>query len=394
MSDTCVSIVTGWLRRSVVIAAVGLLAGCAGTTLLVQTNPPGANVSLERLGVQGVSDARLSIPEEAFRERGAALGDTLRLSKPGYRDARHAVTLAKGEENRTRPAVLALERIDSVLRIQSHPAGARGVFDFGGRTPPPNWPESFVTPAEFALTSREAMERGADVKLRSLTIDGYTTTDVKPGSPLPLEPGRTSTLMVNFSPIITTLQVMTDPEGASVEDITPGGFGYLGETPLNRNFTWEDVNIWADRNEVKRRDGSFDAVRLTLRITKRGHEEAYLREVMLPLGQQRSFRRELTPLVLRVSFASDPDGVHVYVNRQVRQEQYDEASGGLKSVQVEVKRHLGTTPFTFNMDPNDPLRHGDKLVFEKSGYRSAEVVYALGVPNYHQVMTPVNIAPR
>ena len=61
---------------------------------------------------------------------------------------------------------------------------------------------------------------------------------------------------------------------------------------------------------------------------------------------------------------------------------------------VAFNKHLGTTPFTINLDPNDPLVHGDELIFEKSGYNIGSLDFAEGEANYYKVMVPVNIMER
>ena len=119
-----------------------------------------------------------------------------------------------------------------------------------------------------------------------------------------------------------------------------------------------------------------------------------LKDLKVPIGEERSFRRDLKEIISQIHFASDPDGVHVYVERMIEQEIYDESKKELKKVKVAHKKHLGSTPFTLNIDPNDPLKHGEILIFEKSGYKLATSRYAMGQKSYHQVMVPEVIKER
>ena len=114
----------------------------------------------------------------------------------------------------------------------------------------------------------------------------------------------------------------------------------------------------------------------------------------LPIGEERSFHKNLKDLVSKVNFSSDPVGAHVYVLRNREKEVFDEKSGQFKKETVHYKKHLGTTPFTFNIDPSDPLAHGERLTFKKSGYEDAEMRFADGNASYYEVMTPKKVMER
>ena len=102
----------------------------------------------------------------------------------------------------------------------------------------------------------------------------------------------------------------------------------------------------------------------------------------------------MNALMASLTFASDPAGVHVYVKRSREKEVYNAETGEFQKITVSFKKHLGTTPFTLTLDPTDPLKHGDKLIFEKSGYTTGEINFAEGEANYYKVMVPVNIMER
>ena len=82
------------------------------------------------------------------------------------------------------------------------------------------------------------------------------------------------------------------------------------------------------------------------------------------------------------------------MERELYKEVYDEGKNRVKAVPVKFKKHLGTTPFTLNIDPSDPIRHGEKLIFEKSGYIKTQTFFASGNESYHQVMTPEKVKER
>jgi hypothetical protein len=365
--------------------------------------------------------------------------EILIFEKDGYRSQEKLVLLNKGESQHI---VAELNEVDTSLNIISTPAPVHLYFlndqvksindpDYEDKIKqylPKGWPTEFTTPINFTCTEKEAKElRDKKYRLKKDNNDGFLPTgqyrDLSfDGHKLKLDPGKQNELNVSLKPVVTTLQVITSPPGAIVEDISSGGFGYLGETPLIRNFNWEDVVEWSekrqykkDAEEAKARLGAnrdpdspvFDRTKnrrirledsllyLDLRITKAGYEESYIKRLRLPIGEERSFHKNLNEEISLVNFASDPAGVHVYVVRHKEKDIYDEKTGKVENMEITYKKHLGTTPFTLNIDPTDPLKHGDEFFFMKPGYITVDnLKYAYGNANYYVVMEPVNIKKR
>ncbi|MFC1840037.1 hypothetical protein ACFL1N_10680 [Thermodesulfobacteriota bacterium] len=376
-----------------IFVLIFLLTGCVATKLTVKSNPIGSDVVLKKSGVRTTTDAVVTIPDEIFPKDSKKIEEDIVFKKEGFRERTlRNVVIKKGEENNI-PSV-TLHPLDTTLIIKSEPAGAYVSFNLPEENLPEGWMSNFNTPMEFSCTSDEARALANRLVINKLDMEGYYSMSVRPGHKVALPAGKVTTLDIPLRPIITTIKVNTEPEGAIVEDLTTGGFGYLGETPLVRNFNWEDVLIWGDRQKVNRNEGGFDTLTFTLRITKSGYEDVYLKNLKIPIGEERAFRKDLKEQISEIHFASDPDSVHVYVERVIEREVYDEAQNGFKKVQVAYKKHLGSTPFTLNMDPNDPLRHGEKLIFEKTGYKPAAILYAIGQKSYHQVLVPEVIEAR
>ncbi len=456
-----------WAKLSIFLALTLLLTSCS-TSLHISSTPSGANFILTSIGITGKTDQSITVPG-AYFDTGTheyiyhsidgykithvapennkyhprinpaqpdVKKEILTVEKEGYRKKEIIVPIQKGENN---AVSVILDKVDTQLTVTSTPAPIHLYFisdnhkdiyadDYNIREDLPlGWPEEFTTPLTLECSASEIVEKleKNNVRLIKINDDGYIPVGryrnltTKTGHKMKLDPGKENLLNVSTKPIVTTLQVMSTPPGAIVEDISSGGFGYLGETPLIRNFNWEDVVEWSEKRQFRRDEAEAQGrlnedrsgpdlskrsgrlaledfmLYLDLRISKAGHDEAYLKRLRLPVGEERSFHKALKKEIATVNFASDPAGVHVYVTRFTEKDIYDEKSGQLINKKIEYKKHLGTTPFTLNMDPNDPLIHGDKLIFKKTGYISEESMeYAYGNTNYYVVMEPVNIKKR
>ncbi len=410
----------------VTLLIASLLSACAtGPTMVtVESDPPGAKVVLENLGIEATTDKNVEIPNVLFEQghpEKQIRNETFVFTLDGYRVEKKDKALQKHEPNKVHAK---LSPLDSTLTIKSDPPGAE--ITLGCSTTknltkmdwenilPEDWSEEFTTPKTFVCTKKEARKlNDARLYIQAVELDGfYASRDAfensnssKNLSMIHLAPGRDTTILIPMKPVITRLQVISNPPGAIVDDINDGGFGYLGETPLIRNFNWEDVRNWQAKQSVRRgsyeKQGkqhetviSFSALNLKLRISKAGYEDVYLKNLRVPIGQERAFRKDLRKIVSQINFASDPQGVHVYVERELEKEVYNVENNKLTTVPVQFKKHLGTTPFTFNISPNDPIKHGEKLIFEKSGYINATMHFALGNDSYHQVMKPEKVMER
>lgn len=435
------------IKNSFVLVLIGLLfVGCGGTTVQVSSVPAGAEVVMLKSGKRSTTNAMIKLDNKTYFEKqvikssssefknslsniGKGIDDTARsfidwdnvsvdsigkakysvrnlaytmtqnfkgnnelfyFRKNGHRDKIVIQKVLKSKENNV---VATLDKVDTYITFNSTPQGA--TIKLSQDLLPEGWQREFKTPVSFKATSREAKALNrTGLALESVKLDGYKVLNLKTFSGSLLEAGKNKSINIKFSPITTTIRVMTEPEGATVEDITEGGFGYLGETPLVRNLTWSDISNWAERKDVKRTKGGFESIELNLRITKPEYKDAMMQGLKIPVGEERVFKRGLKRLAKEISFSTDPAGVHVYVNRNVIQDYYDEASGKVLTKTVPFNKHLGTTPFAYNIDPSKPLKHGDTLMFKKSGYVDTQMLYADGEDGFHMVLEPKVIQAR
>jgi len=373
-----------------IISLLFFLTGCGGvTTLSVNSIPDNAETTMKNYGKKFHTNATFEIDKRYFG-KAKKKAERFCFKKENYRSTCKEQILYKSKQNLVR---VQLDKIDSAVVFHSIPEGA--TVELNTDDLPIGWQRKFKTPIVFRATAdeiRDLKEKGLAIK--SVKYEGYYLQNLSKYNEELLEPGIETSVTMKMTPIITTVRIMTEPEGATVEDITQGGFGYLGETPVVRNITWKDIANWADRKKVQRSDKSFDSIELNLRISKPGYKDVIMQSLRIPIGEERTFKRSLKQLVKEVSFSSDPDGVHVYVKRDVVEQLYDPKQGKVVTITVPFYKHLGTTPFTYNIDPSNPLKHGDTLLFRKSGYKDATMLYADGEDGFHMVLEPEVVKAR
>ncbi len=379
------------------LLALALTTSCASrTTLAIRSDPSQANVLLNQSGTAGVTDQVVELESHLFEDKDFVHDEAV-FSKDGYRSQEVSLQLQKGKKNTTNPRIIKLAKLDTHLEFESQPAGARVGLKLTSGDLPPDWPLSFTTPATLVATADEAKALAGNLSIVKIEKEGYFHPTLRLPLQVELKPRTTTRIEIPMRPIVTTLKVITEPPGAVVEDVAEGGFGYLGETPLTRNFNYEDVRLWSNARHYTHNDGagdapkkgSFETLQLTLRVSKPGRADAYVRSVQLPVGETRTYHRTLSAVADDISFASDPAGAHVYVKRTITRQALNEETREIDEHSVETMVHLGTTPFTYNIDDADPLRHGEEFVFNKSGYRPKSARFADGQASYHVVMEPV-----
>ncbi len=366
-----------------------LLVGCTPTTVNISSNPATANVSMSNSGMNSTTNTTLKMDEKFFGDK-ESRDEEFCFYKVGYRNKCKVTEINKSKENNIN---ISLDKIDSSITFNTQPQGATIILNSNNL--PSNWQKSFKTPATFEATSKEIKKLNAEsFGIETVRYDGYIVQNINQYRNDILEASKAKSINIKLTPIITTVRVMTEPVGATVEDITQGGFGYLGESPIIRNLTFKDISNWAERKNVRRTNGGFESIELNLRITKPGYKDVIMQSLRIPVGEERTFKRGLKQLAKEVNFSSDPESVHVYASRVVIQELYDEQQGVIVTKKVPFMKHLGTTPFTYNIDLSKPLKHGDALIFKKSGYNDGTIQYAQGQDGFHIVLEPKVIKAR
>ena len=406
----------------------GGLVGCASTVFNIQTQPTNATVKLyaeEGMKDKVESDVEYKVENvDDFFPVGRTAWLGLDVEKEGYRSAFVIRPVRKGKENDL-GGIIRLDKLNTEVSIDVDPPGAtirfykdregalyrkdaslvedmlieeytivrdkrlfqehfERFFDPGdmpgkvrtGSSVSAPWTRSFSDDS----FGQYVLDRLAFIRIEK---EGYIP-EVKE---LNIQKGESNYYAFKLRKMNTTLKVISEPEGVEVEDIRADtGFGYLGKAPFIRTFTFEDT---AARQEfiAKRK------IVLALRCTSMGYEDDF-QMVEIPLGEEMTVKVNLSPRATEVTFQTDPPEAHVYLVREGSAKKWDASAKSISVLNVPYFKHLGTTPFTYYMDPADPLRHGDKLIYRKTGYQDGEDRFVRGVNNYHKVLRPVVVKER
>lgn len=400
-----------------IAAAMGLcvlVSGCA-TTVKLQSQPNGATVSIfarPKFGDSWEMKDKVTTPNlYTIRDGTEYFGaDSIKevrfvFRKQGYADRMISANLFKDTEN-TVP-VPDLEPLDTIINIASVPQGAtitlhrdqQDAINDVNRIPLPqqttiNLPTDAVleqvgmvvhakreayktSPWIMNCSASQAAEHFRDVAWMRISMEGYMD-EIRP---LTIQPGISQTAEVKLRPAVVNLNITSIPTGAIVEDIRPGGFGKLGQTELNVQFTYDQLK---SRGFLK--DGK--AV-LDLRGFAPGYAEWYRERTTIPLGETYKLEFVMEAKMNQVRFDSVPPGASVYVLREIVSPESED-----KGKKAEFKKHLGSTPMNYNIQPDDPLIHGEPIYFEKDGYETTRVNFAKGERIFHGRLEPRKAAER
>jgi hypothetical protein len=175
------------LLFAVAQAALPYLRRPTASSLKIETDPPGALVSVD-------GRARGAAPVAIDAEAGRSYA--VRAVRPGYREDEQLVTAAAGDS----PVRLHLERLAATLAVETDPAGAR-VFVDGKET-------GKLTPATLELPPSAALEL-------TLRKQGFVESTVKTTAPPPGERALYHTALP-LEGSAALLTVTTEPPNANV----------------------------------------------------------------------------------------------------------------------------------------------------------------------------------
>ncbi len=394
------------------------IQGCQ-TSMKLQSNPDGAEVSLFAKPTEGggweMKD-KLRTPQvyvlptpEAFFGSESTTTSVLKFEKSGHESVWKRVQLLKNEENDI-PTV-TLPPLNTVVNVTTDPQGAnislhRNIDDAKSGANPVMIPEddSVSVPVEEILqdislegrrnlvpsttspwilktTRKFASENLRQVGWIRVEMEGFIT-EIKQ---FRITPGVRQSEEFKLRPAVVNLNITSNPPGAIVEDLRPGGFGKLGETEINLQITYD---------QIRNRPELLQENRLLLDLRGfypgPGYTEWNRKDIAIPLGETYNLEFVLEPTLKQVHFTSAPAGASVYVIRE--KESQDREDEGRST--TEFKKHLGITPLNYNIDPGDPLVHGEKIYFELDGYKVADVNYAKGELIIHGKLEPLNPGER
>lgn len=408
---------------SVFLSGSLLIAGGCATTIKFTSLPDNADVTISTRPNPSdpwVPVAQLKTPasytvqnhQQFFGSSSQARIDVL-FQKDGFADHSIRPFIIKWKENRV--PVVNLEPLNTFIEIITYPEGASVTFhrnkvEATRRIRP--LPVPFAETLNISLDAeagaqgqvdfRKVLERStpfrvqcsAALALKYLSDIEYVRIEL-PGfvpliEPLEIVPGVSKSMERRLTPAQVNLNIRSRPPGAVVEDWRPAGFGKLGETDLERQITYD---------ELARRPEFLNQGRLVinLRAFKEGYGEWTRDNIEIPLGDTYELEFHLPPRQSAIRIDSEPAGASVYVLRTKHSTDLgdrDATTGAIR--EVEFKRHMGTTPFTYTINAADSsaLRHGDEVFFERQGYESTKVIFVRGATVLHGKLDPQRPAER
>lgn len=406
-------------RQSLIwLLLVALLSGCQ-TSLKLQSDPDGATVSIYARPPEGGSweqKDKVRTPQiyqltspQAYFGSGSTAPAVLIYEKAGYGTERREMVLQKNSANEL--PLVTLPPLDTVIKITTEPSGA--TISLHATMEDANKGVGAIN-----IPDGETINLPVDAILKDLSLN--TRTDLLPTVSSPwllrstrdyaarqfknvrwirveaegfipevdrfaIRPGVSQTSEFKLRPAVVNLNITSTPPGAIVEDLRPGGFGKLGETEINLQITYD---------QFKNRPELLEKGRLLLDLRgffpQPGYTEWNRTDIEIPLGETYNLEFVLEPTLKQVYFTSSPDRANVYVEREITStNRADEGRATAK-----VKKHLGITPLNYNIDPGDPLVHGETIFFELDGYEDTEVVFAKDEPIVHGRLVPLNPGER
>jgi hypothetical protein len=301
-------------KIGLLLAGALLLAGCQ-TIIRFQTEPPKVKFQLKNLALEGTTDQQVIIPGNDFGSYQTIM-ERIILSLEGYWTEEWNAEIVKNTVNKI---VKILYPLDTWITIDSTPPGALitlaepflGVIEF-------------ITPYTFAMPGYIAEMNKNMLVIQKAFLQGYLADSEWKNKPIKFDRTTTTKINIPLSPVITTIRVQSTPSGADVEDVEESGFGLLGKTPLEYKFNYPDLKRWASKKRVVKKQGEeevlqdfvgADYVILTLKISKPGYEDTFIKNISVPIGEERAFTRNLREQIMKISFDSDPAGATVYVLR-------------------------------------------------------------------------------
>jgi hypothetical protein len=425
------------LLSLVIVLSIFLQAGCTSNAFSVRTTPSAATVKIYAKGGmihEGISD--ITDFQINDKNRKQVYGDNketelgIAIEKQGYRSIFFFLKLNQDKKDPDLKK-FSLEALDTDIQVDVDPPGAKASFyeskslakrargegrviiplgeSFGGNGP--DYVDAYKEFAEFYSKYNSQIKHRADSSITLPWKQSYTSSTARSAfnnvrairieaedylpiiEEFTIEPGKNNTKLFQLKKMNTVLKVLSDIEGVEIEDTD--NFGYIGKTPLVRQLSYKECT----RDEKFSEDSK---VTMTLRAYKAGYIDQKV-PVAIPWGEESTVKVSLKPRTSQITFQSDPEGVHVYVKRKKKETQFvkkDDGKSEWQEKEIDIEKHLGTTPFIYTMDASDPLEHNDSLVYKKPGYtdpdgaNEAKNKFAIGINSYHKVMVPTPVKEK
>jgi hypothetical protein len=239
------------------LTVFGFLTGCTHM-VTIKSDPPGAKVTDLTFGELGQTPLSHTV------EHGSSLH--LTFSKPGFKPVKKDSLHIKQD----RTVMATLNTYPTLLFIESIPAGASlQVFDCesGAKVQLMN-PTKITSKVHYTNRSHEIPATLSEANI-VLERKGYKPLRKR----IKLEPNIENRFQFQMEQLRAKLRIVSNPTGAEVYERKKG---FLGRTPLDLDFTWEQLASFSQLHDAF----DLDSVDLHLTIKKQGYLP---REVMKKL---------------------------------------------------------------------------------------------------------------
>lgn len=240
-----------------ILTVFALITGCTHM-VTIKSDPAGAKVTDLTYGELGRTPLGYTV------EHGSSLH--LTFSKPGFRPVKKDELHIK--QNRT--VMATLNTYPTLLFVESIPAGASlQVFDCetGAKVQLVN-PTKISSKSHYTNRSHETPCTLLEANI-VLEKKGYKPLRKR----IKLEPNIENRFQFQMEQLRAKLRIVSNPTGAEIYERKKG---FLGRTPLDLDFTWEQLASFSQLHDAF----DLDSVDLQLTIKKRGYLP---REVMKKL---------------------------------------------------------------------------------------------------------------
>lgn len=255
------------------------------------SSPKGASVQDARLGHLGTTPFERELPQ------GTDLDLTFSLA--GYEDGKRNVINAHDSI-----VMLELIRIPTYVGVRTTPAGASLEFHTVGGKEISLKRTSKIVGKQEALNLMYEFPDSINEVVITMRKHGYRVKK----ETVKVEPKKQNWFSFPLEKITTEISVNSQPSGAEVYE---GTLGFLGRTPLNKEFTWEELR----RLSIGKDIDTINSIILHLKFMKPNYKSVETIEKMfLDQGDTTKFVNvkmdEDIPLMMNVE--TDPPDADIY----------------------------------------------------------------------------------
>jgi hypothetical protein len=358
--------VNSWNRLQCILLIIALfsLSGCnlnnlsnlsnlgidRHTTIFFNSSPQGASVQDNRLGHLGTTPFEMSLP------KGSDLDLTFSLA--GYEDGKRDVLNIQ----ESKIVMLELIRIPTYVGVKTTPPGASLEFHTVDGKEIQLQRTSKVRGKQEALNQMYEFADNVNEVVITMQKHGYRVKK----ETVKIEPKKQNWFSFPLEKITTEISVNSQPSGAEVYE---GTLGFLGRTPLNKEFTWEELR----RLSIGKDIDSINSIILHLKLSKPNYKSTEMIERMfLDQGD--------TTKIINVTLAEDSPLMLNIETEPPDADIYEKSLGYLGKSPVRrllTAEDIARITHRENNDKNGTI--SAFFLLKKSGYQPSEIRHVISL---------------